>query len=145
MQKLLFSTLYILSLMTAGLTIQKAFAGRSPSVEPITEVSIEENSSPQLVPKAESGYNFADSKAKAQRVPANIATKKAGSPSSYIGPIIFLIALPVALWIVISKKMKTAHTDKKVDYYPNTFQFKPFKTEYQEQDVDDDQDFPKAS
>jgi hypothetical protein len=59
---------------------------------------------------------------------------------------IFLFALPIALWIVVSRKMKGNETPEKLDYYSKTVQFKPFKTEYQKQDIDDeDQDLPKAS
>ena len=152
MKKPLFSTIYVLTLMTAGLTIHQAFAERSPSVEPMTEVSIEENRPTSV----QNGFDFADknhattpavaaeTKAEAKRVPANIATKSSepSTPYSYIGPMIFLFALPVALWIVVSKKMKRTESAEKVDYYPKTFQFKP----YQKQELDDeDQDFPKAS
>lgn len=127
--------------MTAGLTIHQAYAQRSPSVEPITEVSIEENRVEH--PEGKEGFDFG--KATYSRVPANIASKAPSTPYSYIGPMIFLFALPIALWIVITKKMKTVDADKKVDYYNKNAQFKPFRTDYQEQDIDDDQDFPKAS
>lgn len=144
MRKPFYSFICILSFLGAGLTIHQAFAQRSPSVEPVTEVSIEEDRALQTP-----GYDFTDkvaetAEARAQRVPANIATKPS-SPYSYIGPLIFLIALPLALWILVAKKMKNTDPGKKVDYFSNTTQFKPFKTEYQEQDVDDDQDYPKAS
>lgn len=141
MRKSFYSTLYVLSLLSAGLTIHQAFAQRSPSVEPITEVSIEEN---RVSAGKETGFDFAEAQP-TTRVPANIVTKESSPPYSIIGPMIFLIALPLALWIVIAKKMKNNVADKKVDYYAKTYQFKPFKTEYQEQDIDDDQDFPKAS
>lgn len=153
MKKPLFSALYILSLLTAGLTIHQAFAERSPAVEPITEVSIEENRPVIKEGQTERGFDFTDKTAlsasapTAARVPANIATKssKQNTPYSYLGPIIFLLALPIALWIVISKKIKNADVAEKVDYYPKNFQFKPYKTEYQEQDEDEDHDLPKAS
>lgn len=151
MKKPLFSALYILSLMTAGLTIHQAFAERSPAVEPMTEVSIEENR-----PTAtQGGFDFTHashapkSSTETKRVPANITAKSPEhtTPYSYIGPMIFLLALPVALWIMVSKKMKHVETSEKVNsYYPKTFQFKPYKTSYQKQDIDDeDQDYPKAS
>jgi hypothetical protein len=42
--------------------------------------------------------------------------------------------------------MKSSTTPEKMGYYDQTNQFKPFKTSYQKQDIDDeDQDFPKAS
>lgn len=151
MKKPLFSAVYFFTLATAGLTIHQAFAERSPSVEPLTEVSLEDS-----IPKKDhSGFNFhkqearvAAPKVETKRVPANIATK-ASSPStpySYIGPLIFLLALPAALWIVVSKKMKSNETSAKVDYFPKTHQFKPYKVDLNSRDVEeDDQDFPKAS
>lgn len=154
MKKPLYSTVYVLCLLSAGLTIHQAFAQRSPAIEPMTEVSIEENQPAQNAGKPANGFDFDNHKVvtteahDTTRVPANIATKSSESstPYSFIGPMIFLLALPIALWIVISKKMKVADVDKKIDYYPKTFQFKPYKSEYQEQDVDDDdQEFPKAS
>ncbi len=146
MKKPLFSTIYIFTLMAAGLTIHQAFAERSPSVEPMTEISIEENRPKSI----QNGFDFADATHRASpapaatRVPANITTKAAhpSSPYSYIGPMIFLFALPIALWIVVAKKMKVTDSPEKVDYYPKTFQFKP----YQKHDLDEeDQDYPKAS
>ena len=45
-----------------------------------------------------------------------------------------------------NKKMKGNEGNEKVDYYSKTVQFKPYKTEYQETDIDDeDQNYPKAS
>ncbi|MDO9183734.1 MAG: hypothetical protein Q7U04_15070 [Bacteriovorax sp.] len=146
MNKPLFSAIYILSLLTAGLTIHQAFAQRSPAIEPITEVSIEENRPVVKNGQPERGFDFSDTKG--ERIPANIVSKakEPSTPYSYIGPLIFLVALPFALWIVISKKMKNSETSEKHAYYPKTFQFKPYKTEYQEQDVDDeDHNIPKAS
>ena len=154
MKKPLYSTVYVLCLLTAGLTIHQAFAQRSPAIEQMTEVSIEENQPVQNSGKPATGFDFNNQNTAATtthdttRVPANIATKstESSTPYSLVGPMIFLLALPMALWIVISKKMKVADVDKKIDYYPKTFQFKPYKSEYQEQDVDDDdQDYPKAS
>lgn len=150
MRKPLFSFLYVLSVLGTGLTIHQALAQRSPSVEPITEVSIEENRPARSPGQVETGFDFADKKAVPQilhpalRVPANITTKSTGSPYSYIGPMIFLLALPFALWIAIAKKIKNVDA-KKVDYYSKTYQFKPSQTDYQKQDMDDDQDYPKAS
>lgn len=158
MRKSLYSFIYVFSLLSAGLSIHQAFAQRSPSVEPITEVSIEENRPTHNPGTTEPGFDFTDKNAAAvaiaptevaprttTRVPANIATKPGSAPYSYIGPLIFLFALPIALWIVIAKKMKPDESAKKVDYYAKTFQFKPYRTDYQEQDADDDQDYPKAS
>lgn len=146
MKKPLFSALYFLSLLSAGLTIRQAFAQRSPAVEPMIEVSIEDNKAMAKDSSSERGFDFANKTAVTKRIPANIANKSAGqnTPYSYIGPMIFLLALPFALWIVISKKMKSTDSLKKLDYYPKTFQFKPYKTDYGEQDLEDE-DLPKAS
>jgi len=142
MQKSLLSLIYVLSLLTAGLTIRQAFAERSPSVEPITEVSIEENRPEPKAGQMESGFDFAPTTA---RVPANIATKTSSTPYSLLGPMIFLFALPIALWIVIAKKISSkSESDKKVSYYSKTFQFKAREKEVY-QDIDDEQDYPKAS
>lgn len=117
---------------------------RGPSVDPVVEVDIEDAKSPTN----SAGYNFAEvEKAEVARVPANIVSKTSeSSPGSMIGPLIFLIALPIGLWIVISKKLSQNEDDKKVDYYPKTQQFKPYKTDYQKSaEEDDDIDYPKAS
>jgi hypothetical protein len=149
MKKPLFSALYIFTLLTAGFTIHQAYAQtRSPSVEPIVEISIEENRPTAQVGVDEQGFDFAAEKhtVPAKRVPANFATKSSqnSTPYSYIGPLIFLIALPIGLWMAISKKIKNSEVAEKQDYYPKTFQFKPHKSDYQDSD-DEDQHFPKAS
>ncbi len=129
---------------------------RGPSVEPIVEIDIEDAKSPAN----SAGFNFEDPAAVAEvapevapkaapksRVPANIVSKSSDNTTgSMIGPLIFLIALPIGLWIVISRKISSKEDSKNVDYYPKTQQFKPFKTDYQNSaEDDDDVDFPKAS
>lgn len=119
---------------------------RAPSVDPLVEIDIEDAKKSDGV---DNGFDFAvaeQASAKA-RVPANIVTNdQATSPTSYIGPIIFLIALPIGLWMMVSKRFNKGEDDKKVDYYSKTTQFKPFKTEYQKSAEDDDDiDYPKAS
>ena len=114
---------------------------RGPSVEPMTEVDIQEA---QQTPTSK-GYDFRVAgpieKVKT-RIPANIITKTQDS-TSFIGPLIFLIALPIGLWIVVSKKFAANAEEKKVDYYPKTQQFKPYTTDYQKSAEDDDIDYPK--
>ena len=86
---------------------QPTRASRGPSVEPIVEVDIED------VKKAETantGYNFSSAErapsAAKSRVPPNIVSKThTTTPSSYIGPLILLFALPFALWIMVSKNI----------------------------------------
>lgn len=148
MNKPLFTAIYFFSIATAGLTIHQAFAQRSPSVEPMTEVSIEEGRST----KPQSGFNFAakspvTSNETTKRIPANITTKTTEHPTpySYIGPLVFLLALPVALWIVVSKKMKNTQGPDKVGYYPKTSQLKSTKPIFHDEEDDDDQNYPKAS
>lgn len=127
---------------------------RAPSVDPVVEIDIEDAKAPSTSP----GYNFAEvekvepahvptSFSPKARVPANIVSKSTEpSSGSMIGPLIFLIALPIGLWIIVSKKFGKNADEKKVDYYPKTQQFKPFKTDYQKSAEDDDDiDFPKAS
>ncbi len=127
---------------------------RGPSVDPVVEVDIEDTKSGTH----SGGYNFAEAEvvepvraptsfSPKARVPANIVSKSTESSSgSMIGPLIFLIALPIGLWIVVSKKFGKSEDEKKVDYYPKTHQFKPYKTDYQKTAEDDDDiDFPKAS
>lgn len=117
---------------------------RGPSVDPIVEVDIESS-------KNDSGFDFAQAErvpaTEKTRRPANIMSKAdATTPSSYIGPIIFLIALPFGLWIMVSKKFSKKSEEKSVGYFPKTHQFTPFKTDYQKSsDDEDDMDFPKAS
>lgn len=123
---------------------------RGPSVDPIVEVDIEDVKRDQSVKDA--GFNFAPAQrlpaTVKSRTPANIVSKsEPNSPISYIGPIIFLIALPFGLWIMVSKKFsKSSAEDKAVGYFPKTHQFNPYKTDYQKSsDDDDDIDYPKAS
>ena len=126
---------------------------RSPSVDPVVEVDIEDVKTP-----SHAGYNFVNTeRAMAaesvktivpKRVPANIISKQDfTSVSSMIGPLIFLIALPIGLWIIVSKKFSGPSTSEKtVDYYPKTQEFKPFKSDYQKSaEDDDDMDYPQAS
>ena len=139
MKKALYTFLYIISLAVAGLSIHQAFAQqRSPSVEPIAEIEI--GAAPSK------GYDFSNQK----RIPAaDIRVKENSAKYSYTGPILFFIlALPFAVWMVISKKLKVAPEDKKANYFSNTFQFKPYKTDYQkhDEDIDDDDiDYPKSA
>ena len=46
---------------------------------------------------------------------------------------------------IYSKKMSHNKDEKQVDYYPKNQQFKPFRTDYQSPQDDDDIDYPKAS
>ncbi len=145
--KKLNSALFLLGvLLFSTITRGQISPGRSPSVEPV-EVDIEEVKNTNT---KDSGYNFDKPQTNItetkKRVPANIMTNTE-APSNYMGPIIFLITLPFALWLMVSKKFTPPSSiDKTVDYYPKTHQFQPYKTDYQESaDDEDDIDLPKAS
>jgi hypothetical protein len=152
MTKTLSLFIYLIALASAGLSIHQAFAQRGPSVEPMAEVSIEEE---RQVPSngPVKGYDFSEKShqpkvSPAKRTPAMTEVKSPEHrfPHSYIGPIIFLLALPVAAWIVISKKLSSSDRIENKGYYPKTYQFKNYKSGTHDSDYeDDDQEFPKAS
>ncbi|AUN97117.1 hypothetical protein C0V70_03135 [Bacteriovorax stolpii] len=144
MEKKICALLFAFTFITLSSVVhgQPESVHRGPSVEPVVEVDIED------AKKVDSGYDFAKNEAPApKRFPANIVAKAdATAPSNYVGPLIFLIALPIALWIMVSKKFSKKSDEKAVGYYPKTQQFKPYKTDYQQNSEDDDDvDFPKAS
>lgn len=123
---------------------------RGPSVDPIVEVDIEDVKRAEV--NKDAGFDFAPPQrypaTLKSRTPANILSNaEANSPFSYIGPIIFLIALPFGLWIMVSKKFnKPSGEDNNVGYFPKNHQFNPYKTDYQKSSEDDDDaDYPKAS
>ena len=148
-------SIYALIAIIAFVTIVKAEKvhaeiGRSPSVEAVTEVEIHD--AKKIGSEENKGFDFnhhtiAVVPSKIKRVPANITKSQKPSASSYIGPMIFLLTLPFAIWVVISKKINAkVLPEKHVDYYPKTQQFKPYRTDYQQSSEDeDDQDFPRAS
>lgn len=152
MTKSLHFFIYLIALASAGLSIHQAFAQRGPSIEPMAEISIEEE---RQVPSngPVKGYDFSEKShqpkiAMTKRTPAMTEVKSPEHrfPHSYIGPIIFLLALPVAAWIVISKKLSSSDKIENKGYYPKTYQFKNYKSGTHDSDYDDDdQEFPKAS
>jgi len=146
MEKRICAFIFTIAFITFSSIVYGESVDRSPSIESPIEIDIED----AKVPGKDVGFDFASNEAakNKSRVPANITTKTQDmTPASYIGPIIFLIALPFGLWIMISKKITAASDEKKIDYYPKTQQFKPYKTDYQKsaEDDDDDVDYPKAS
>ena len=125
-------------------------AHREPAVNQIVEIDIEDIKNSEV--NKDSGFDFSltqrNPAALKSRIPANIISKsEASSTSSYIGPIIFLIALPFGLWIMVSRKFsKPSGEESTVGYFPKNHQFNPNKTDYQNTSEDDDDlDFPKAS
>jgi hypothetical protein len=145
MKKFWLNFIYFISIMFSVISVHEAFADRGPSVEPFTEVDIETPQNQAPGARRPAGFNFQKTK---ERTPAGITAKDPNASSfSFIGPLIFLIALPFAIWMVITRKIKDDNVVDKTDYYPKNFQFKPYKTEYQKADEDDNDDFdvPKAS
>lgn len=125
-----------------------AQTGRAPSVEPVVEVDIEDA---KKHGSDEAGFNFnhavaTRAPAVVKRKPANITPSK-NQTSSYFGPMLFLLTLPFAIWMVISRKLKSQPApEKSVGYYPKTQQFKPFRSDSPHTpDDEDDIDFPRAS
>ena len=123
---------------------------REPAVNPIVEIDIEDTKNSNV--NKDTGFDFSPSRripaAIRSRLPANIISKaETSSPTSFIGPIIFLIALPFGLWIMVSRKFsKPSDEEKAVGYFPKNHQFNPNNTDYQNSsEDDDDMDFPKAS
>lgn len=144
MRKAIINLTYFFSISLAVFSAHEALAERSPSVEPMAEIDIE-NQNNKTPPN---GYNF--NEVKSNRTPAGIVAKdpkNSRTPYSMIGPFIFLLALPFAIWMVISKKFSNENEpEEKIEYFSKSYQFKPYKTEYQKQeDQDDDIDYPKAS
>ena len=123
---------------------------REPAVNPIVEVDIEDVKNSEV--NKDTGFDFSPNHripaSIKSRLPANIVAKaETGSITSLIGPLVFLIALPIGLWIMVSKKFsKPSGEETSVGYFPKTHQFNPYKTDYQNtSEDDDDADFPKAS
>ncbi len=154
MDKKFCATVFVFTFITLSTIVYAQ--NRSPSVSPIVEVDIEDVKKGQTT---DQGYDFSKTENAAfaqeieqpkKRTPANIVTNhKSSPPMSYLGPILFLLTLPFAVWIIMAKKFNTSqvHTpEKTVEYFPKTYQFNPYKTEYQKSaDDEDDINYPKAS
>jgi hypothetical protein len=151
MDKKFCASIFVVTFITLSTIVYAQ--NRSPSVSPIVEVDIEDVKKGQ---SAEHGYDFSKSdisqtyEQPKKRAPANIVTNhKSTPPFNYLGPILFLLTLPFAVWIIVAKKFNTSSTqtpEKTVEYFPKTYQFNPYKTDYQKSaDEDDDINYPKAS
>lgn len=80
------------------------------------------------------------------RYPANTNFDPSQTPAYYVGPLIFLLAIPLAFWILVSKKLTKDENVDQGKFYSKTIQFKPYQTDYQKNDDNDEDDqFPKAS
>ncbi len=146
-----FSILMLLSMITYTLVHAENPSGsRGPAVENIQEIDIEADAKVT----SNKGYAFGTDKPKVVQVtkeipktrfPANENYDESKNGSFYIGPFLFLLVLPLTFWIVFSKKLKNNETETG-KYFSKTIQFKPFETEYQKNDDDDndDENYPKA-
>lgn len=125
----------ITAFLIFGLNLSSAYS-RSPSVNPLMEIDIESSEKPK---DAKEGFDFSASEKTTARVPANITTNHQNSgPMSYLGPILFLLALPIGIWLMVSKKF----AKKEVEHHPFS-NLKELKTD--RDDHNDDLNFPKAS
>ena len=149
MDKKFCASFFVISFLTLTTFVHgQNVVTRSPSIEQNVEIDIE-NTSPNQ--KDSKGFDFANNEQsivakQTKRIPANIvANKNSVPPINYLGPIIFLITLPFAVWIMMAKKFNNKNTEKNVEYFPKTQQFKPYKTDYQSSSEDDDDiHYPKA-
>lgn len=127
-------------------------ANRGPAINEFQEIDMEQEwkdtkagfDFDQKKPESDSAKNTINPKS---RYPANSKYDPSQSTSYYIGPLIFLLALPLAFWILISKKIKSDEQEQdQGKFFNKTIQFKPYKTDYQKNDdSDEDENFPKAS
>lgn len=120
----------------AALFISLNVHARGPSVDPITEVDIENERSD----KPAKGYDFGATDTATTRTPANIVThQKNTSPSTYLLPFFILMVMPFGIWYLMSKK-STEETQAQIESFDKVLE----ETKQAHSD-DDDMDFPKAS
>ena len=151
MDKKFCASIFIISFIALSTIVYAQ--NRKPPVPSVVEIDMEDikNGHP-----GNAGYDFSRShtseggEKQQKRTPANIVSNhKSSPPLSYLGPILFLLTLPFAVWIIMAKKFNTSSVqknEKNVEYYPKTYQFTPYKTDYQKSaDEDEDINHPKAS
>lgn len=114
---------------------------RAPFVDTFVEVDIQDIKNDEL--NANTGFNFTNEQKEIGnnrlRLPANIVSKsETNSPTSYIGPILFLIALPIGLWIMVSKKFSKGTNDFLIKNEDDS-------QSGSKKNDDNDMDYPKAS
>lgn len=119
--------------LTMGITFNINHASaRSPSVNPLVEIDIETDQRPK---EATEGFDFSNTQKNTKRVPANITVNHQNTePTSYIGPILFLLAMPLGIWLMVSKRFS-----KKVVESQTHDNVRELKKDH------DDFNFPKAS
>ncbi len=153
MKKLISALLFFTFIASVGLS-KNTYANRAPSINEFQEIDMEQ----EWKDSDKKGFNFDQKKPvttnqtasqpKKSRYPANSKYDASQSSGYYIGPIFFLLALPLAFWILMSKKLKSEAEDQhQSKFFNKTIQFKPYQTDYQKNDDDDDDisQIPKAS
>ena len=126
-------------------------ANRGPAINEFQEIDMEQ----EWKDANKTGFDFNQQKPSntvttnkntKARYPANSKYDPSQSTSYYIGPLIFLLALPLTFWILISKKIKSDESEQNQGkFFNKTIQFKPYQTDYQKNDDNDDEQYPKAS
>lgn len=107
-----------------------AWAQRGPSVSPITEISAEQD--PQLPAGQSTGFNFSNKQVD------QVSTQETGSDGSIVPMMLFLMALPVMIWIGIMQGLRVTRRSKNV--LPDNI------TQFPSRKKNDDKDhFKKAS
>lgn len=126
-----------LAIITFCFKLTLTYADRKPAVDSRVEISLEENN-----PELTKGFDF---KSKTTSPFKKITSNPKHKPSA-TGIIIFLIAMPAAFWIAISKNLNKSKkiTEIKIDYFPQTYQLKK-KEGAVVHENEDDEEFPKAS
>lgn len=135
-------------------SIAIANANRGPAINEFQEIDMEH----EWKDASKTGFNFnqknqavptaSTNKKMKSRYPANAKYDPSQSSGYYIGPLVFLLALPLTFWILISKKLKSDVADQQHGkFFSKTIQFKPYQTDYQKNDdaENDDTHYPKAS
>lgn len=152
MKKINIFTLLSFFVISLG-SIVSVHANRGPAINEFQEIDMEH----EWKDANKTGFDFNQKKPEdtsaattkktaKSRYPANSKYDPSQSTGYYIGPLIFLLALPLTFWILISKKIKSDETEQQQGkFFNKTIQFKPYQTDYQKNDDNDDEHYPKAS
>jgi hypothetical protein len=138
------SILFLLALFFS-LTIN----GRSPAVEPVSGISIDQYQ--EADPKKDPGYNWKHNsnqliKLKNQRTPAN--TNYNSTVSTTLAVIFFLTitAFPIALWFTLMKAFPTTpNTPEQNNHHAETIDLAAERSRRELNTVNNDDDINKAS
>lgn len=108
-----------------------ALAQRGPAVSPVTEIATDQN--PPIPANQAKGFDFSNEQTNQAQ------TQETGSEGSIIPMMLFMMALPVMIWIGIMQGLKVSRR-RKEELPDNVAQFPTQKK------TDDDEDhFKKAS